>query len=134
MSPSLYAYPDDPRPTVQAFARRYKDKYGFEVNYLGEMGYTSAQIVIEALQRAGRDLTLDSLIAAMESIRDFHDLFGGTYTFSPTNHHGATAAYLSVVHNGRWVPVVDTPLVYNKEDPGTQPCPCPRENNKCPCQ
>ena len=61
------------------------------MNYLGEMGYTSAQIAIEALQRAGRDLTVDSLVKAMESIQDFHDLFGGTYTFSPTNHHGATA-------------------------------------------
>jgi branched-chain amino acid transport system substrate-binding protein len=74
MAPSLYAYPDDPRPEVQQFARRYKAKYGFEVNYLGEMGYTSAQIAIEALQRAGRDLTVDSLVKAMESIQDFHDV------------------------------------------------------------
>ena len=112
MAPSLYAYPDDPRPAVQAFARKYKSKYGFEVNYLGEMGYTSAQIAIEALQKAGRNLTVDSLVKGMESIRDFHDLFGGTYTFGPDNHHGSTAAFLSVVHNGRWVPVVDHALSY----------------------
>jgi branched-chain amino acid transport system substrate-binding protein len=112
MSPSLYAYPDDQRPAIKAFAQAYKAKYGFEVNYLGEMGYTSAQIAIEALQRAGRDLTVDSLVKAMESIRDFHDIFGGTYSFSETNHHGATAAFLSVVHNGRWQPVVDHALAY----------------------
>ena len=112
MSPSLYAYPDDPRPAVRALAQRYKAKYGFEVNYPGEMGYTSAQIVIEALRRAGRDLILDSLIAAMEGIQNFHDLFGGTYTFSPTNHHGATAAFLSVVHDGHWVPVSDQAIGY----------------------
>jgi branched-chain amino acid transport system substrate-binding protein len=112
MAPSLYAYPDDPRPAVQALAKRYKAKYGVEINYLGEMGYTSAQIAIEALQRAGRDLTVDSLVKGMESIQDFHDIFGGTYSFSPTNHHGATAAFLSVVHNGRWVPVVDHALAY----------------------
>jgi branched-chain amino acid transport system substrate-binding protein len=112
MAPSLYAYPDDPRPAVQEFARKYKAKYGFEVNYLGEMGYTSAQIAIEALQRAGRDLTVDSLVKGMESIQGFHDLFGGTYTFGPNNHHGSTAAFLSVVHNGRWVPVVDHALSY----------------------
>ena len=112
MSPSLYAYPDDPRPDIKAFAQRYKAKYGVDVNYLGEMGYTSAQIAIEALKRAGRDLTVDSLVKAMESIHDFHDLFGGTYSFSATNHHGATAAFLSVVHNGRWVPVVDHALAY----------------------
>jgi branched-chain amino acid transport system substrate-binding protein len=112
MSPSLYAYQDDQRPAIKAFAQAYKAKYGFEVNYLGEMGYTSAQIAIEALQRAGRDLTVDSLVKAMESIRDFHDIFGGTYSFSETNHHGATAAFLSVVHNGRWQPVVDHALAY----------------------
>jgi branched-chain amino acid transport system substrate-binding protein len=112
MSPSLYAYPDDPRPAIKALTQRYKAKYGFDINYLGETGYTSAQIVIEALQRAGHDLSVDSLIRAMESIQDFHDVFGGTYSFSPTNHHGATAAFLSVVHNGRWEPVVDHPLAY----------------------
>ena len=112
MSPSLYAYPDDPRPAIKAFTQKYKARYGVDVNYLGEMGYTSAQIAIEALQRAGRDLTVDSLVKAMESIHDFHDLFGGTYSFSATNHHGATAAFLSVVHDGRWEPVVDHALVY----------------------
>jgi branched-chain amino acid transport system substrate-binding protein len=112
MSPSLYAYPDDPRPAIKAFTQKYKARYGVDVNYLGEMGYTSAQIAIEAVQRAGRDLTVDSLVKAMESIQDFHDLFGGTYSFSATNHHGATAAFLSVVHDGRWEPVVDHALVY----------------------
>ncbi len=112
MSPSLYAYPDDQRPAIKAFAQKYKARYGVDVNYLGEMGYTSAQIAIEALRRAGRDLTVDSLVKGMESIQDFHDLFGGTYSFSPTNHHGATAAFLSVVHNGRWEPVVDRALAY----------------------
>jgi branched-chain amino acid transport system substrate-binding protein len=112
MSPSLYAYPDDPRPAIKAFTEKYKARYGVEVNYLGEMGYTSAQIAIEALKHAGHDLTTDSMVKAMESIQDFHDLFGGTYSFSATNHHGATAAFLSVVHNGRWEPVVDHALAY----------------------
>ena len=112
MAPSLYAYPDDPRPAVKAFMQKYKARYGVYANYLGQMGYTSAQIVIEALQRSGRDLTVDSLVKAMESIQDYHDIFGGTYSFSPTNHHGATAAFLSVVHDGRWEPVVDHALAY----------------------
>jgi branched-chain amino acid transport system substrate-binding protein len=112
MAPSLYAYPDDPRPAVKAFMQQYKAKYGIDANYLGQMGYTSAQIAIEALQRAGRELTVDSLVKAMETIQDYHDLFGGTYSFSATNHHGATAAFLSVVHNGRWEPVVDHALAY----------------------
>jgi branched-chain amino acid transport system substrate-binding protein len=112
MAPSLYAYPDDPRPEVQALMKRFRDKYGFDINYLGETGYVSAQIATEALRRADRDLTLDSLIAAMESIKDFKDIFGASYSFSPTNHHGSTKAFLSVVHDGRWVPVMPEALAY----------------------
>ena len=112
MTPSMYAYPDDPRPAVREVMQRYKARYGVDLNYLGECGYTSAQIALEALQRAGRDLTVDSLLNAMETLTDFHDLFGGTYTFTPTNHHGATQSFLAVIHNGRWVPVLDHPLVY----------------------
>jgi branched-chain amino acid transport system substrate-binding protein len=112
MAPSLYAYPDDPRPEVQALIRRFKDRYGFDINYLGETGYVSAQIATEALRRAGRDLTLDSMIAAMESIKDFKDIFGASYSFSPTDHHGTTKAFLSVVHDGRWMPVVADALGY----------------------
>jgi hypothetical protein len=48
----------------------------------------------------------------METIDDFHDVFGGSYTFTPTNHHGATQAFLAVAHNGRWVPVLDHALLY----------------------
>jgi branched-chain amino acid transport system substrate-binding protein len=112
MTPSMYAYPDDPRPAVREVMQRYKARYGVDLNYLGECGYTSAQIALEALQRAGRDLTVDSLLHAMETITDFHDLFGGTYTFTATNHHGATQAFLAVIHNGRWVPVLDRALAY----------------------
>ncbi len=112
MTPSMYAYPDDPRPAVREVMQRYKARYGVDINYLGECGYTSAQIALEALQRAGRDLTVDSLLHAMETITDFHDLFGGTYTFTATNHHGATQAFLAVIHNGRWVPVLDHALAY----------------------
>jgi hypothetical protein len=55
---------------------------------------------------------VDSLLHAMETITDFHDLFGGTYTFTATNHHGATQAFLAEIHNGRWVPVLDRALAY----------------------
>ena len=112
MTPALYAYPDDPRPAVHDFASRYKAKFGIDVNFLGETGYTSAQIILEALKRAGRDLNVDSFTKAMESIHDFHDIFGNSFSFGPNQHHGATSAYLAEVKNGRWVPVVDQALAY----------------------
>lgn len=113
MSPSLIAYPDDPRPAVQEFTRKYKARYGIEPNFLGEMGYTAAQIVLLALDRAGPDLTTDSFIKALESIKNYQDIFGSPpLSLSETEHHGSSQAWLSVVKGGRWVPAVDHPLGY----------------------
>src|ERR1700760_3374647 len=60
MSPGIYAYPNDPRPEVREVTTRYKQRYGIDINYLGEAGYAAAICVIEVLQRAGRDLNLDT--------------------------------------------------------------------------
>ncbi len=113
MTPGIYAYPDDSRPAVRAFAQKYKATTGRDPNFLGETGWTSAQLVLLALDRAGRDLNVDGLIKGIESIKDFHDIFGGPpLSFGPDQHHGSTASFLAVVHDGRWVPAVDSPIAY----------------------
>jgi branched-chain amino acid transport system substrate-binding protein len=112
MTPALYVYPDDPRPAVQAFAKAFKARYGIDPNFHGEVGYTAAQLVILALQKAGRDLTVDSFIHAMESVQDYKDIFGSELSFGPDQHHGSTKSFLTVVHSGRWVPVEEAALAY----------------------
>lgn len=106
MAPALYRYPDDPKPEVQAFTARYRKIYGIDVNYLGEAGYTAATFTIAVLEKAGRNLTLDSFITAMESMHDWHDIFGGpTLSMTATNHHASSQSFLSQVKNKRWAPV-----------------------------
>jgi branched-chain amino acid transport system substrate-binding protein len=112
MTPALYVYPDDPRPAVQAFAKEYKSRYGRDPNFHGEVGYTAAQIVLAALDKAGKDLTVDSFIKAMESIHEYTDIFGTQLSFGPDQHHGSTKSFLTVVKNGRWVPVEQQALAY----------------------
>ena len=112
MTPALYAYPDDPRPGVQDFAKRFKAKYGREPNFHGEVGYTAASVVILALQKAGKDLTVDSFIKGLESIDSYKDLFGTELSFGPNQHHGSTKSFLTVVKDGRWVPVEQAALAY----------------------
>jgi branched-chain amino acid transport system substrate-binding protein len=112
MTPTLYAYPDDPRPAVRDLMARYRAKYGIDVNYIGQTGISVAQIALEALRRAGRDLTVDSLVTAMDTLHEFTDIYGNTYSFGPQQHHGSTKAFLAVVKDGRWVPVVEQPLAY----------------------
>jgi branched-chain amino acid transport system substrate-binding protein len=112
MTPTLYAYPDDPRPEIRDLMARYRARYGLDMNYIGQTGASVAQIALEALRRAGRELTVDRLVTAMESLHPFTDIYGNTYSFGPNQHHGSTKAFLAVVKDGRWVPVVDQPLAY----------------------
>ena len=112
MTATLYAYPDDPRPEVRDLQKRYRAAYGIDMNYIGQVGYSAAQIAVEALRRAGRDLNVDALVQAMEGLKDFTDVFGSRYTFTPTDHHASSTAYLTVIKNGRWVPVSDQPVGY----------------------
>lgn len=113
MSPALYRYSDDPRPKVQEFFKAYKAAYGIEPNYLGEAGYTQALFVLDVLRKVGRDLTTDSFIAGMESMKDWRDIFDGPpLSLSATDHHASSQSFLSVVKNARWVPVVEQPLSF----------------------
>jgi branched-chain amino acid transport system substrate-binding protein len=113
MAPALYRYPDDPQPAVQAFAAKYRKTFGLDVNYLGEAGYTAATFTIEALEKAGRDLTVDSFIGAMEGMKDWHDIFGGpALSMSATNHHASSQSFLSVVKNKRWTPLIEQALSF----------------------
>jgi branched-chain amino acid transport system substrate-binding protein len=113
MSPALYRYPDDERPAVRTFAQAYKKRFGIDPNYLGEAGYTGALFTLAALDKAGRDLTLDSFITALESMKDWRDIFDGpALSLSPTNHHASSQSFLSIVKNARWVPVEQAALGY----------------------
>jgi branched-chain amino acid transport system substrate-binding protein len=113
MSPGVYAYPDDPRPAVRDVAARYRSRFGLDINYLGEAGYAAAMLLIDVLQRAGRDLTMDTFQTAIESTKDWRDIFGGPpLTITPTNHHASNQSFLSVVKKARWTPVVPEPLGY----------------------
>jgi branched-chain amino acid transport system substrate-binding protein len=113
MSPGLFAYPDDPRPAVRAVTSMYRQRYGIDCNYLGEAGWTAATCIIDVLQRAGRDLTLDSLVHALETMTDWQDVFGSPpLTMTPQSHHASNQSFLSIIKGTRWVPVESTPLGY----------------------
>ena len=113
MAPALYRYPDDPTPEIRAFCEAYRKRFGIDVNYLGEAGYTAAMFAVAVLEKVGRDLTLDSFIAGLESMKGWRDVFGGPeLSMSATNHHASSQSFLSVVRGSRWMPVLDQPLSY----------------------
>ena len=105
-------YPDTKNPVHKAWAEAYKKYTGKAHNGAAQLGYGGGLLFLEALKRAGRNLTADSFIKAMESIKDFRMSLGGPpLTFGPNDHHGSTDAYLAVVENARWK-TLTKPLSY----------------------
>lgn len=56
------------------------------------LAYGGAITFVEGLKRAGRDLTRDKFIAALETIRGFETGFTLPTTFTPNDHEGNKAA------------------------------------------
>jgi ABC-type branched-subunit amino acid transport system substrate-binding protein len=59
-------------------------------------GYIAARVFVEGLRRAGRDLTREGLINALETLHDF-DLGGFTVNFSPDNHNGSRFVEITMI-------------------------------------
>ncbi len=113
MTPVLYVAASSENPAVTKFAEDYKKEFGKEPNFAAQLGYTGAQLVVQALKNAGKDVTVDSFVSGMESIKDWHDIFGSPpMSFSPTKHQGSNESFLCVVKGGKWVPVSATPVGY----------------------
>ncbi|HEY9104613.1 ABC transporter substrate-binding protein [Chitinimonas sp.] len=71
------------------------------VDYPSMEGYLGARILVEGLKRAGRDLTRDKLINALESLGDY-DLGGFRVKFSGSNHNGSQFIDMTVLDsNGK---------------------------------
>lgn len=89
----------------ELMARYYPDH---PVNRYSLYGYVMGRLVVEGLERAGRDLTRDTFIDAMESIKDWDS--GGIMppvSFSETDHHAQTAGFICRFDNGSFRALTD---------------------------
>ena len=105
-------YRDTLSPGAQAWFDRYKDRYKAEPNIGAVYGHVAADLTAVGLDKAGKELTLDSLAKGLESIRGYRDIFNGPeVNFAPDKHQGASSSFLAVVKGGRWVRLTD-PLTF----------------------
>jgi branched-chain amino acid transport system substrate-binding protein len=65
-------------------------------SYYGLEGYINAKLVVEALKKAGPAPTRDSLVAALNSMRDFN-LGGYNIDYSAQRHNGSRMVELTVI-------------------------------------
>jgi ABC-type branched-subunit amino acid transport system substrate-binding protein len=59
-------------------------------------GFIAAKVMVEGLRRAGKNLTRESFIKAMESMADF-DTGGFKVTFGPADHNASTFVDLTII-------------------------------------
>lgn len=97
-------------PTV-ALYRRAMAKYfaDSKPGFVSLEGFVDATVLVEGLKRAGKDLTREKLVRALESIHNFDTGLGPNLmlSFSASNHKGFHNVYSTVVKNGVAVPFTD---------------------------
>jgi ABC-type branched-subunit amino acid transport system substrate-binding protein len=99
-------YSDTATGKVKEFIEAYRKMFGIDPNLQSTSGYDGAMAFAFYAGLAGKNLTTDSLIAAMESGKVFEDIFGGApVSFSKSNHLGVSAATIGQIKNGRWVTI-----------------------------
>ena len=97
-------YADSSIGSVKTFVENYKKKFNIDPNIGAIYGYVAADLTVQGLKNAGKDLTLDSFIKGMEAIKDSQDIFGGPkVTFGPNIRQGANSSFVAEVKDGKWV-------------------------------
>ena len=111
--PIAKVYEDDETltPEVRDWLVRYRERFGEAPNLPAMVGYRGADLAVRGLEIAGRDLTRESMIAAVESMTEYTDIFGNKLTFGPDDHKGVDTSVLSQIQNGRWV-TLGTSITY----------------------
>jgi len=84
-------------PVVKEYQRVMREQTGkSDYSFLTLESYLSARILVDGLRRAGRDLTREKLIAALETMHDAS--FGGfRVDYSRTNHAASRFVELTVI-------------------------------------
>ncbi len=93
---------NEPEP-VKAWMKRYQERFNQPADVSAAIGWDMMDLIVLALERAGRDLTVDRFIAASESIKNYHNMFGSPpLTFGPNQRLGTTAFLLTQITNEKF--------------------------------
>jgi ABC-type branched-subunit amino acid transport system substrate-binding protein len=105
-------YEDTAKGKVKDWLVNYKKTFGADGNTQAIIGYNAIMTFAHYAKLAGKDLTGQKLLEALESGQPFDDIFGNPTTrFSKTNHLASTVTQVQKVEKGRWV-VVEKGLMF----------------------
>lgn len=109
MGVEVYPLPTDPGAFLDLYRadmKKYFPRLALDTTNL--YGYQKAALFVEAMQRAGRSLTRDSLLKAIESIKDWDPGWGLKYSYGGDARRGMSrAGRLVTVKDGKWTKASD---------------------------
>jgi branched-chain amino acid transport system substrate-binding protein len=101
-------YLDEASQPIRFWANKYKTKFNEDPAVFSAYGYTIVDIMIQAAQKAGPNLTTDSFVRAMDSMVVQPDIFGTPkLTYSAKQHLGSDLSRLSQIQDGKWKVISD---------------------------
>lgn len=101
-------YEDTAKGKVKDWLATYKKTFGTDANTQAIIGYNAVMTFAFYAQKAGKDLTGQKMLDALESGDKFVDIFNSPPTkFSKTDHLASTITQVQQVKGGRWVLVKD---------------------------
>ncbi|WP_343548455.1 ABC transporter substrate-binding protein [Ralstonia sp.] len=85
-------------PLVRDYQKLLKSDGITDFDYGSIEGYVAARVFVEGLKRAGRDLTREKFIGALESMGNY-DVGGFNVNFSPSNHVGSKFVEMTIINS-----------------------------------
>ena len=99
-------YEDTAKGKIKEWLDSYRKAYNAAANTQAIIGYNAVMTLAHYVKLAGKDLSGEKLLAALESGDVYQDIFGSPPTkFSKTDHLATTITTVQQVKNGRWVVV-----------------------------
>ncbi|MBI1282606.1 MAG: ABC transporter substrate-binding protein [Anaerolineaceae bacterium] len=94
----------DPRPEVQAFVKKFNDKYGEDPDLFASLAYDSIYLVKSAIELGGA--TRDGIHSALPQLKDVPSVVYGKVTFNPETRRAQNPTFEDlVVKDGAFVPL-----------------------------
>jgi len=101
-------YEDTAKGQVKEWLANYKRMFGTDANSQAMIGYNAVETFAFYANKAGKDLTGQKMLDALESGEKFQDIFNSPPTkFSKSDHLANTVTQVQQIKNGRWVLVKD---------------------------
>jgi branched-chain amino acid transport system substrate-binding protein len=103
-------YRDDAKNSdeLNTWMDAYTTRFGGAPDVYSATGWVAVDLFAKAAKAAGRDLTVNSFVKALEGTRYPRGFLGNPeYHWGPDRRLGGAQIRVSQVKNGRWVPVTD---------------------------